>query len=208
MDDPRDAARAGRGATLSLLRHHLCRECGHTTPQYRVSATNGDRPAHEYWRCGQCSLTFLTIENVPDVEGLCDKLVAGLARNHVGEGRHDWDDARLYLREQVWVALHDWDPTRSPSFLAFASERLRLRLLDWIRRSTPEQFLYAASLDQQRGGWLDGRANEGAWESDTVGDSVRVPVGRGAGSDHDDSLADLRRAVVQRDRDRTRHQRG
>lgn len=129
---------------------------------------------------------FLTIENALDVEGLCDKLVAQLRRQQAGQGRHDWDDARLYLREQAWIAYHDWRPERCASFLAFVSERLRLRLLDWIRRNTPEHFLYSSSLDAPP-------------ERPDV-DPVRVPVGRSAGHAHDDSLADLRRAVVQRDR--------
>jgi hypothetical protein len=178
---------------VSRLRHTHCGQCGRKTPHYLLQSVNGGRPAHEYWRCGSCSFTVLTIANVADVEGLCDNLVAKLARTLVGDGRHDWDDARLFLREQAWIAYHDWDPTRAASFLAFASERLRLRLLDWIRRSTPDQFLYAPSL----GGPGTVEGGDGSWHADT-GDPLRVPVGRGAGHDHDDSLADLRRAVVQR----------
>jgi hypothetical protein len=185
---------------MKHLRHLYCRNCGRTTPQLLLSSVNGDRLNHEYWRCGACNLTLLTIENIADVEGLCDKLVASLARQLVGEGRHDWDDARLFLREQAWIAYSDWRPERAASFLAFASERLRLRLLDWIRRNTPDQFLYAASLDSPAHG---GRSRPEDYDSssDRHGvDSIRVSVGRIARDDHDDSLADLRRAVVQRGR--------
>ena len=211
---------------MNARRVHYCRACRRETTQRFLFSENGRRPKVETYTCERCGLLLLTMGDVPDAEGLCLFIVqerfrirraAGTSSGdggntptgRAGDAHHlstrsddrwlDYEDAVGHLREQIVLLWTRFDPTRGVPFRAYAVGELRNDLTDWMRtqvgRDRPKPFANALSLD----GLAD---DPGDLEGDGPdrGCLLEALVG-GSLDDDSDSLADLRRVLVRRDRE-------
>lgn len=197
-------------APAPLTRTYSCGSCGGAeTRQRLVAQTNGSHPRADHYLCGACGKEVLSLANVPDALALCASVVQTGRR-----GLTDYGDVRSGEREELiaelrlalWNAWLRWDPARSPSFLAFATVKLRQAAINWDRERR-------GSADGEGGSRrgrhkrkpladavsLDAPAQSGGDDGDaTRVDRVRAPLGTVALDDRPHSLADLRRTLARR----------
>lgn len=89
-------------------------------------------------RCGMKRLLggVLRCHDVADTEGFVRRVLADALRGRNSHLRpDDEDDAVAYLVSEAWRLSLDFDPDRSRSFSGYAYKLLKLRYVDWLRRT-------------------------------------------------------------------------
>lgn len=142
-------------------RTHHCRTCtraaGHPTAtrQIYTHTENGKGRAIENWLCTICGLQFLTMNDVPDADGMCLNAVAK-HRRKLNLSAAWAEEMFLQLRLEMLVHFQiKWRPDLCPSFRAYAATALHNAVIDQERRQNgrdvPKAHVGAARLDAPLG---------------------------------------------------------
>lgn len=153
----------------------------------------------------------LALHDIGSIEDFCSAALEQQLRRFNSKLDHaERQDALAYLIEETWRLSQRYDPTRSPSFAAYARPFQRRFLIQFYRsrwidtrnehRYTDQewaqiqQIIFPASLDAP----VDGHADDGS--PGTLGELVAIPD-RSLPTDSDTALA---RAHRERHRHRSR----
>jgi hypothetical protein len=130
----------------------FCRTCSTATTWTHAGTENHGRPEVDYWRCVRCGTTRIQMADVTDAEQLVRTTMnAGI---NLRLNREIRDEIEAELTMHLVREYAKWDRRLCPDFTAFASERLRNRMIDVLRRTF--RVLGHASLTES----LDGILND------------------------------------------------